>query len=49
MDFSFDALVSIEGVPFEVASIESADFDVIKVLKPGYISLIAVKKAQHQL
>lgn len=40
----FDALVSIEGVPFEVASIESADFDVIKVLKPGYISLIAVKK-----
>jgi len=40
----FDALISIEGVPFEVASIESADFDVIKVLKPGYISLIAVKK-----
>lgn len=40
----FDSLISVSGVPFEVASIESAEYDVVKILKPGSISLIAVKK-----
>jgi len=40
----FDALIKLSGVDYELVSVKSPDFDVIKFIKPTHLTVTAVKK-----
>lgn len=40
----FDALIKLSGVEYELVSVKSPNFDVIKFVKPTHLTVTAVKK-----
>ena len=40
----FDALIKLSGVEYELVSVKSLNFDVIKFVKPTHLTVTAVKK-----